>query len=326
MPSVSSRQRTTSQSSADISHKRIDLNLLSVFDLVMTERHVSRAAQRLDMTQSAVSNALNRLRDQFQDRLFVKAARGVDPTPRAIELWPQIHDALEALRNAVQPQVFSPERHEQKYRLSMVDITVAMLASPLQNLISQQSPLSSLFVVPHDPVETGYRLMRGELDFAIGIDPPRASVIQNMPLWSDNFVVAARVGHPLMAGKISLADFCATPQIAVNEPGNLEALTGVDEALEESGLFRVIALTVNQFTVIPSILPASDLITVIPARFASLPGYRGVIAWQPLPFRIPEATVYLSWHQRVNESAAHLWMKQRILEAAVIVNKEHSKN
>ncbi|MCC6076069.1 LysR family transcriptional regulator [Pseudomonas sp. GCM10022188] len=295
---------------------RVDFNLFNVFDVVMTERHVTRAAERLDMTQAAVSNALNRLRRQFQDQLFVKAARGVDPTPRAMELWPRIHKALVELRGTVNPPDVDVANLEQRFRIAMVDISVLLFTSHLYRRVHELSPHASLFFVPHDPALTGARLMRGEVDFAISIDLPRAAVLQSMPLFSDRLVVAARHGHPLLERKLSLADFCEAPQLAINAAGHEDAPSLIDDALASLELKRNVCLSLNHYSVVTKILRDSDLIAVLPERFATTPDARKEVQVRPLPLDVPNAVLHLSWHQRSNNLPAHQWMKQRLLEAA----------
>ncbi|WP_158597988.1 LysR family transcriptional regulator [Noviherbaspirillum saxi] len=318
------RQDKRDQSPSLPPHARgnVDLNLLNVFDVVMTERHVTRAAERLEMTQSAVSNALNRLRLQFQDQLFVKAARGVNPTPRAIAIWPSVHRALQELRSSVQPQFFDAANAVQTFRIAMADITVALLAPTLYSSVQAAAPHIKLFFVPHDPVLAAPRLMRGEVDFAISIEPPRTTVVQTMPLWSDSFVIAARQGHPLLQSTISLETFCRAPQIAINESGDEEVPNIIDETLANLGQQRNISLSVNQFSVVTKILSDTDLIAALPARFATAPASRGSIGTQPLPIAIPEVVVYMSWHRRSNTLPTHQWLKERIIQASARFNTE----
>ncbi|WP_233556434.1 LysR family transcriptional regulator [Noviherbaspirillum sedimenti] len=304
-----------------MTREQVDLNLLYVFDVVMTERHVTRAAERLDMTQSAVSNALNRLRRQFQDQLFVKAARGVSPTPRALALWASIHQSIKDLHASMQPEVFDAAHANQRFRIALVDITASLLTPHLSHAVHSLAPGVSFFFVPYDPALTAARLMRGEIDFAIGVEPARAAVLQTLPLWSDTFVVAARRGHPLLDGDLSLEDFCAAPQIAINEPGDEDAPNMIDDALANLGRKRNIRLSVNQFSVIPPILHDSDLIAVLPTRFVETPYARGALASRSLPFAVPEVTLYLSWHQRSNTLPSHQWLKQRMIEAAGALNR-----
>lgn len=304
---------------------RVDLNLLLVFDAVMMERHVTRAAERLEMTQSAVSNALNRLRKLYEDQLFVKAPRGVNPTPRANALWPRIHQALAELLATVRPGEFDAHTHPPRYRIAMVDITASLITPHLYRLVYAIAPKTKLFYVPHDPDLTGPRLMRGELDFALSIEPPRASVLQSIPLWSDSFVVAGRRGNPLLERKMSLARFCAASHLVVNEPGSEEYSDLVDEALQQRGLARSIALSVNHFSVAREILATTDLIGVLPTRFAANPMSQEELAIQPIPLHTPEVVVHLAWHQRNAESPAHMWLRQKLMEAAAAMHYASDK-
>lgn len=319
---IKPRAKADMASEAIESRARVDLNLLYVFDAVMTEQHVTRAAERLGMTQSAVSNAVARLRRVFEDQLFVKAARGVDATPRAMALWPRIHQMLEDVQDTVQPQAFDASRTQRQFRIAMVDISASLISSHLHRIVHAEAPQASLFFVPHDPAATGPRLMRGELDFAISIDPTRAAVIQSMPLWSDTWVVAGRRGHPLLERKPSLASFCSAPQLAVNESGDEAVPNMIDDALAQRGLARNVCLSVNQFSVVTTILRTTELIAALPARFAAVASANGDIATKPLPFTVPDAVVHLSWHRRSDASPPLRWLKQRLLEAATAVNVE----
>lgn len=305
--------------------ERIDLNLLNVFDVVMTERHVTRAAERLEMTQSAVSNSLNRLRTQFQDQLFVKSPKGVTPTPRALAMWPRVHQAMEELHAATHLGDLNATETDLRFRISLGDLSASLLAPHLYQVLASHSAHTRLAFVPHDPAMAGARLMRGEVDFAIGLEPPRAAVVQGMPLWSTSYLIAARKGHPLFERPISLAAFCESPQLAVNVLGEDDAPSAVDDALANRGLKRDVRFSVNQFSVAAPILRESDLIAVLPARLALTFSARGIIDTRPLPFSIPDAVLYLTWHQRSNTLPSHQWLKQRLIEAATQLNIEAEK-
>lgn len=299
---------------------RLDLNLLTVFDVVMTERHVTRAAQRLNMTQSAVSNALNRLRVLYQDQLFAKAPRGVQPTPRALALWPRIHDALEGLRETIDPQGFNARDAAQRFRISMVDLSAALLAPYLYRALHAESPRSGVFLVPHDPALTAARLMRRELDFAVNVEAPRSAIIQAMPLWTARYVLVARRGHPALDEPLSMQAFCALPQLAVNLSGADDSPSAVDAALANLGFARHLALSVNHFAVAASVLRESDLVAVLPDRFALTAEARESLAIRPLPFNVPDAVMYLSWHQRSNTIPSQQWFKGHVLQAVEALN------
>lgn len=312
----------------DPARMKLDLNLMRVFDIVMIERHVTRAAERLDMTQSAVSNALNRLRDIFKDQLFVKAARGVNPTPRAVSLWPAIHQSIQDIYDTVLPVEFDAPRTSQRFRLSMADLCASLIIPHLYRRMHPLAPNASIFVIPHEPASSGSKLMRGEIDFILSVAPPRAAVVQSMPLWSEPYVVAARSQHPLLKKPLSLAEFCEAPQLDVSVAGEEDAPNFIDDALADRGLTRNVQIMVNQFSVVTSILLDSDLIAPLPARFAITAGARDRIDICPMPFSVPDIVLYLSWHQRSNIIPAQQWLKQQLIHAATSLNlsvDEHAK-
>lgn len=296
------------------SHSKIDLNLLNIFDAVMTERHVTRAAEKLDMTQSAVSNALNRLRILFDDPLFTKVPKGVQPTIKALDLWPEIHDSLQMLHNAIRPSSFDAMNSQYSYRLAMADITALSFASKLFNALHQQAPLSKMFFVPHDPAETGRRLMRGELDFAIVVEPPRSSTIQITPLWTDSFILAVRKGHKIIKDQLTLDDFCSAEHLMINEPGSYDTINIIDDALDQLKIKREIFLSVNHFGVAINLLKNTDLVAVLPRNFAKLYPELEILE---IPIELPKIVVYLCSHQRHINSPQHIWFKNLIKNVSV---------
>lgn len=304
---------------------RIDLNLLTVFDVVMTERHVSRAAERLGMTQSAVSNALNRLRQLLDDPLFVKTARGVDPTPHARSLWPDIHRALEELNAILRPNEFDPACARTVFRLAMGDLAAALLTPHLFARVNGAAPFVKISAVLHDASLTPNQLMRGEVDFAVCSGPPRASILQSIPLWSEPHMLVARTGHPLLQPGTSLEAICAAQHLAVSILGNFDTSVVVDEVLSKMGLARNICLTVNQFSTAISTLRNSDLIAILPARLALVPGAQNGIRTASLPLELPRLGLFLVWHRRYNTSPAHMWFKGCIEDAVAVLNDDECR-
>lgn len=294
---------------------RLDLNLLSVFDMVMIERHVTRAAERLGLTQSAVSNSLNRLRVIFDDQLFIKAARGVAPTPRALALWPDIHTAIGQLKRTVRPTEFDPQTADTEFRMSMVDLSAALLTPYLFGCVSALAPNVTVSFTPHDPSLTNDRFARGDIDFAIGVEPPRLAVLEAKPLWTERYMVAGRWDHPLLKQPLTIEDLCRHPQLVVNLSSAGNVVSPVDIALAEMGRARRIALTVNQFLVATSVLRESDLLAVLPSSLVAQASPLNWLTAQPLPIEGPSATLYLIWHRRSNGLAPMTWFKERVFEA-----------
>ncbi|KTE19830.1 hypothetical protein ATE67_14495 [Sphingopyxis sp. H050] len=316
------RDTRRTDASYDVPVGKLDLNLLAIFDMVMVERHVTRASERLGLTQSAVSNALNRLRRLFDDMLFVKAARGVEPTKRALDIWPEIHAAVAQLQRSVKPGAFDPASARIEYRMSMVDLSAALLTPYLYGCIHLVAPHVSLSFVPHAPELTAERLVRGDVDFAISIEPPRMTVLEATALWSEDYVVAGRRGHPRLAKPISLEDLCSLPQLSVNLSGAPEFGAPIDHVLQERGLSRPVMLTVNQFLVATTMLRESDLLAVLPMRLVADAFRQNWLSFQPLPIRLNEATLHLVWHRRNNALQSMLWFKERVLEATSAMNSD----
>lgn len=309
-------------SSEDNDLGRLDLNLLNIFDMVMVERHVTRAAERLGLTQSAVSNALNRLRTQFEDTLFVKVSRGVEPTPRALALWPNIHAAIAQLHHTVRPGMFDPQRADTEFRMSMVDLSAALLTPYLFGCVKAVAPNVTISFIPHNPELTTERLARGEVDYAISVEPPRLSVLESRPLWSERYVIAGRRGHPALQAALSLEQLCALPQMTVNLSGSTTFLSPVDVVLADLGRSRTIHLTVNQFLVATAVLRESDLVAVLPFRLIADPFRLQWLDFQPLPIDLPEAVLHLIWHRRNNALGSLTWFRERILEATDAMNAD----
>lgn len=303
---------------------RIDLNLLLVFDTVMVERHVTRASVRLGLTQSAVSNSLTRLRTLFSDWLFIKSSRGVQPTKRALEIWPEIHEAIGRLQGIVQPEDFVPASSTREFRLSLVDLDAALLTPYLFNCVHREAPRVSLSFVPQVPELTAERLARGEVDFAMTVAPPQMIGSDSVPLWTEEYVITGRRGHPKLNSLLSLEELARLPQLVVNLSGSLDFVTPFDSTLAEYGLKREVLLTVNQFLVATAMLRESDLVAVLPKRLVSDVFRQKWLAFQNLPVEFQTSTVYLSWHRRNITRPSMRWMHGKITEAVNLMKTSTS--
>lgn len=303
--------------------RTLDLNLLRVFDQAMAEQNLTRAADRLAMTQPAVSNALRRLRDSLGDELLVRTAFGVRPTPRAEALWPQVRAALALLRDAIEPSVFDPRREEVSFRLAMVDATAVKLMPALIGRIERAQALVNLRVQPLFTRDPSALLERGEIDFAVGYFPdaiaalvtqgPQAT-LRHERLWDSEYVCAMRPGHPLAEEELTLDAFCEAHHLLVSFSGRAHGF--VDQALSALQRTRRIVLTVNQFFTAGRVVLQSDLLTVLPRDFLSATGYEHELVVKPLPLSLQGVHVEVLWHQRNERLPAHRWLLERVLECA----------
>jgi DNA-binding transcriptional LysR family regulator len=296
----------------------LDLNLLRVFDAVMTEQNLTRAAGRLAMTQPAVSNALRRLRDSLNDDLLIRTAHGVKPTPRAETLWPAVRRALAELEEAVAPdQTFDPSTADNTFRMAMADATAALWLPSLVRKIENEAPGITVRMVPLTTREPRPMLLRGDIDLAIGFFPgvvaqltgsqSSVSPIRHEQLYSGRYVCVMRKNHPLAKKELTLDDYCAANHVLVSFSGRAHGL--VDEALAQLNRERRILLTVNQFFTAGRVVSSSDLITTLPQHLIASTGITGALISKELPFVLPNMHIDMLWHERDTRNPAHKWLR-----------------
>jgi len=308
------------------SFRTLDLNLLRVFDEVMTERSLTRAAQKLSITQPAVSNALQRFRDAMGDELIKRSGREMAPTPRALALWPAVRDALRQLQEVITPSSFVPAEANTTFVLAMADATAAKLMPGLVEIMDRDAPGISIRVVPlttRDP----RRLLDAEtVDLAIGYFPAafadltaraqagEAVAFAHQRLYSGEYVCVMRREHPLAGEPLTLDRYCAARHMLVSFSGRPFGF--VDEALALLGRERRIVLTVNQFFTAGKVVAHSNLLTVLPRHFVSVTGFADQLVLRELPYPVPTVQVDALWHHRVHRVSAHEWLRAMISTVA----------
>jgi DNA-binding transcriptional LysR family regulator len=304
--------------------RTLDLNLLRVFDTVMVERNVTRAAERLSMTQPAVSNALRRLREAIGEELFVPGSTGVTPTPHAVALWPAIRDAMAGLRLLFDPQGFDPAHDERRFTLAMADATAAVLLPRLLAVFEAERSRVSLQVEPLTTRDPRALLERGVIDAAIGFFPDVARAFAASlgdsetvleALYDCDYVCAMRRDHPLAAhDPLTLDDYCAAAHARVSFAGRPHGF--VDETLARIGRSRRVALVINQYAAAVQVVRQTDLLAVLPRRFVEASGAADALHITALPFDMPRVEIGLLWHRRHERDAAQRWLREAIVRVA----------
>ena len=314
--------------------RTLDLNLLRVFDEVMKERSLTKAARNLSLTQPAVSNALRRLRETLGDDLLKRSGQGLEPTALALELWPAVRDALRSLQDSLAPRDFSLATDTTTLVLAMADATAAELIPPLVNVLETEAPGISVRVRPLTTRDPRRLLEEGEADMALGFFPATLASLsaqaqvgkgvnfEHLRLYDGHYVCVMRKGHPLAARPVSLDDYCAARHLLVSFSGRPFGF--IDESLASLGRKRRVVLTVNQFFTAGRVVANSKLLTVLPRHFVNVTGIADQLALHDLPFAVPTVHVDAVWHTRHQSDPAHQWLRETIhaLAAQVFAPKQ----
>lgn len=307
--------------------RTLDLNLLKVFDVVMSERNVTRSAQKLAMTQPAVSNALRRLRDALGTELFVASRQGVTPTAQALAWWPVVRDALQRLQDALAPQSFDPAQHSRTFTLAMAEATAALLLPALLRATTPAGSQVQLRVVALATRDPRALLEQGQMDLALGFFPelrgqlaaqgPEA-LMRIEPLYTSDYVAVMRRGHPLAAEpQLGLDAFCSARHVRVSFAGRARGF--VDDALQPLHRRRDVVLTVSHFFPALRLVQSSDLITVLPRSFVQASGHAARLVVRTLPLALPDIQTSMLWHRRHERDEAQAWLRERVHQAAAAV-------
>ena len=302
-----------------INFRTLDLNLLRVFDEVMTERSLTRAAHKLSLTQPAVSNALRRFRQAMGDELIKRSGQEMAPTPAALALWPAVREALRQLQEVLAPGSFVPARADNTFVLAMADATAAVLIPGLIEVMDRDAPGVSIRVIPlttRDP----RRLLEDEaVDLAIGYFPAAladltaraqagaAVAYAHQRMYCGHYVCVMRRDHPLASGALTLDRYCSARHLLVSFSGRPFGF--IDDGLAQVGRERRVVVTVNQFFTAGKVVANSNLLTVLPRHFVSVTGIADQLVLRELPFPMPPVQVDALWHHRVHRDGAHEWLR-----------------
>lgn len=307
--------------------RTLDLNLLKVFDVVMVERNVTRAAARLAMTQPAVSNALRRLREATHEELFVPGPNGVTPTAHAQALWPTVRASLDHLQQAFDPQGFDPRTDARTFTLAMADATAALCVPLLLKALQAVQARVDLRVVPLTSRDPRPMLEHGQADIALGFFPDvraalqadgDAGLLRLDALYGCEYACVMRQGHHLaQPGMLTLDAYCAADHLRVSFAGRPRGY--VDAVLAGMGRERRVMITVSNFFTAGSVVHQSDLLTVLPRSFVPATGFAPQLALADLPFEVPGIEVGLLWHRRHEQDTAQRWLRDTLRRAGTAV-------
>jgi DNA-binding transcriptional LysR family regulator len=294
---------------------RYDLNLLPIFLALMEERSVTRAAERLGMTQPALSNALSRLRTTLQDQLFIRERYGIQPTPIALELAPVIAEALSRLDDAVLgQQAFDPARAERLLTIAPNGYVEFVLVPAIVARVGKVAPGIRIRLTPYsnDLTETG--VVSGTTALVLGriVDPPENLVVQH--LMDEGLACVVRAGHPEIDDSMTRDQFERLKHVNVVPPGRMRA--GLFQALAQQQLKRDVAISVTNFFAVAEMVAVTDYCATLPQQICRRLAHDSRLKVLPSPVDLGTFPVDMAWHVRYRHDPAHRWLRSLIGDVA----------
>lgn len=295
---------------------RYDLNLLPIFVALMEERSVTRAAERMGMTQPALSNALSRLRLMLQDQLFVRERYGIQPTPIALELSPLIAEALAQLDDAVLgQQAFDPVKAERLFTIAPNGYVEFVLVPAIVARLEKVAPGIKLRLTPYgnDLVETG--VVSGTTALVLGriVDPPDNLVVQH--LMDEGLACAVRTDHPGVGDVMTREQFETMKHVNIVPPGRMRA--GLFQALAQQQLKRDVAISVTNFFAAAEMVAVTDYCATLPTLICRQLMHDPRLKVLPAPVDLGSFPVEMAWHVRYRHDPAHRWLRALIGEVII---------
>ena len=292
---------------------QIDLNLLTVFQEVYRERQISNAARRLGLSQSAVSNALARLRRVFGDELFVRTGQGMQPTPLAESLAEPVGAALAQVALALnQRSAFDPVTSTRRFTIAMTDVGEVHFMPALIERCRLAAPLLQISSRRAGSVALKEEMESGRVDLAIGPFEDISEALYQRLLFRQPYVSMLRRGHPLTEGSVDLARFTAAEHLIVDS--SEAPYDRINQLLEKAGIGAGARFRVPHFTAVPYIVGASDLVVTVPLKLAERAGPPFGLAWITPPLNLPTLQTNMFWHRRYNQDPGNQWLRALVAD------------
>ena len=294
----------------------VDLNLLVVLDALLAEKHVTRAAARIGLSQSAASHALARLRELLDDPILVRGAQGqLVPTARAEALAPALRRALDGLGDVLRgAPSFEPATARRSFRIGAADYPQLVLLPRLVAQLATDAPGVDLWMMP-PPDDPAPALAAGELDLALVVSAASwPAGIYQRALFDETFRCVMREGHPATRRTLTLPRYCELDHLLVAPRGTPGSR--VDDVLASLGRTRRVVARVPHFLIAPHVIAASDLCVTMPTRVAQVSAEPLGLALLPTPFEMTGFTIAMAWHERAHADPGHKWLRDQIARAA----------
>ncbi len=287
---------------------KLNLDWLEVFVQIYKTQSVSRAASQLGMEQASASIALNKLRQHFDDRLFIRTADGMVPTPRAQSIYPELHEALARIETARgKPAAFSPSDAVREFRICMTDISEIIILPTLINYLQKTAPG---LVIEAEKIssDSRQRLTSGDVDLAVGFLPNLEAGFYQQSLFEQDFVCLAAKDHPRVQGELTRSLFSSEDHILVTTSGTGHAI--VDKVLFKQKIERRVVLRVPSYLGVARIVAQTNFLVIVPRQLGMALAAQEQVQVLAPPISLPHYKVKQHWHERFHADAGGIWLRQ----------------
>ncbi|MGE5621803.1 MAG: LysR family transcriptional regulator [Bacillota bacterium] len=293
---------------------RVDLNLFTVFEAIYTEGSVTRASQKLNLTQPAISHALGRLRQMFDDPLFVRQGHAMVSTPLARNLIEPVRRALRGLEVTLNGlHTFDPASTPKRFNIALRDVLEATILPPLMRRVREAAPLVDIAASHVERRELESEMAAGTLDGAIDVLLPLSGDIMRTRIYQDSTVVVARKGHPAIDGRLDLDTYMQQDHILASSRRRGPGLE--DFELSRFGLERQIRLRCQHYFAACRVVSQTDMLLTMPGRYARIANQQFDNQILPFPLEVPAFDVFLYWHANVDNDPANRWFREQVMES-----------
>jgi DNA-binding transcriptional LysR family regulator len=289
--------------------QRVDLNLLVIFDAIYKARNLTAAGRGLGLSQPAMSHALGRLRSTFNDPLFVRLSRGLQPTPLAVEIAPSLVQGLAAIRGSLERKPFDPSASARIFRIAQGDIAEAAHLPRLLREVRKTAPAIRFQTLEIPGPRLSYALGDGEVDIATGVDYELGAGCRQAQLAESEYACVMRADHPTIHSRLTLKQFRNAEHILVNPRGAVHHGAVIERALSRREVSARIAVEISHFNGVAALVTSSDLIATVPSRLAETMRKFANIKVFPPPIALPKVTVSLYWHERFHREPGNVWLR-----------------
>ncbi len=294
--------------------KRIDLNLLVVLDTLLTTRSVGKTAEALFLSQPAVSHALNRLRQLFDDPILLRNGRAMTPSAQAERLQPALREWLHQTQTLLDtPTRFDPAACADTFTLGVTDYVETLLLPAITVAMRRMAPNARLRARHMRLGTAGQLLTQGEIDVAIAFDLPVFEALQRTVLYEESYTCLVPDGHPGFGGRGGLARYRASPHLQISPSENFSSL--LDTRLEAQGLHRNAVVSMPRYAAVGPVIAEAGLVGTLPTRLARHFAALYPVRLSPLPLSLPAERLCLLWNERTASDIAHGWLREAMVQA-----------